>query len=474
MKSRQPGGFVMKGKIRQAAAWMAVALLAAGCASAPPQALRTPVPEVAGTTARVAAVRALPAEEVASPAVPAGAAAPSTPAFGTKLLSITQLSAANDTWTNPSSVGGKFNGMYTKLVVRAKDIALSAGTGGDQAGNVDYLPYTRRRWLERALFGYDFSVTLTAKVTVKDTLDLTVPLAIVGHASNSDGETWVREIDLSRSDFPLFLFRSDGTSVPSLTLEVKGSKSVASKGAAAAVSAITGIAKLAGADPAVITTLTKASTKAATQEVDNAISKLFSSSVTERFVSDRDLKLWGEEGSSRSPQGLVVDLVLPETEEDWNVKNRRPIATWTLTFANPRPSVFYEWNVCEADDVKARCSQEVEDARVKVAKGVTPADVLHFRLVPTANGLGQIDAYLRQQKWFTDASVALARSGNDAAAMNMFCQNVVDSMTSLGLNQFDGVLVLWAVDTGMPTGLPKLSSERCADFLKPVSEARRA
>lgn len=396
------------------------------------------------------------------------------PQNGSIPIAITRLGSADDSWGEPTEIGSSFNGMYTKLVVHSRNLRKApgtAGTGATGTGNeVEFLEYKTRNALARALWGYDYSVTLTAKLHVKDTLDLTAPLVIVGHQSNSDGETWLREINFQRSDFPLFLFRSDGTSVPSLTLEVKGSSSVASRGAAAAVSAITGIAKVSGADPAVITKLTEASTRTATQQVDNAISKLFSSSVTERFVSDRDLKRWTETGTA-GPSGLMVTLNLPRDEREWN-SNLGQVGQWILTFANPRPSIFYEWSVCANDDPKKRCSKEADGARKMVAEHATGADILHFKLVPAANTLGQVDAYLRQQKWFTDASVALARTGDLTSAKNNFCQNVVDAMTALGLNEFDGQLVLWAVNLDMPTGFPALDSPKCSSHLNRITTFR--
>ncbi len=390
-----------------------------------------------------------------------------------RFVTITPLSRVDDRWSSASKTGAAFNGAYTKIVVSSHLAAYTPSSGSTQSDasasekevKIDVLGYSPRTWWRRALWGTDFNIALTAKLHVKDNVDLNVPLAVVGHQSNSGGEAWVRELDTDRNDFPLFLYRSDGTSIPSVTLEIKGSNSISSRGAAAGISAITGLAKLAGAEPSVITKLTESSTRSASAAVDSAISNLMNSSITERYVSDRDLTRWNSEKADVD-QGLVVEFRLPHDEESWD-SQPEIVGRWFITFARPRPSIFFEWSICpeisnEGEQQVNRCSADSAKARAQVVSGVTASDVLHYKLVANANGLGDVDSYVRQQKWFTDATTALAKSATDSDQMNKFCQSAVDSITGLGLNEFDGMLVLWAINTGMPSGLPDVSaSPKC-------------
>jgi hypothetical protein len=405
------------------------------------------------------------------------------------LVAITPLSVVKDSWSDPSSTGAMFSGAYTKILVVSKlssrsltemsgnpststgAVSESDGGGKHEADQVKVLAYEPRSPLARALWGRDFNVALTAKLHIQDSVELVIPLAIVGHQSNSAGETWVRELDMSRADFPLFLFRSDGTSTPTVTVEVKGSNSISSRGAAAGLSAITSLAKLAGAAPSVITKLTESSTKAASQAVDSAISKLMDSSVTERYVSDRDLLRWVSP-DAEVKDGLIVEFRLPAKEDDWQ-STAGAVGRWAITFARPRPSIFYDWSVCPeiASDKQSanRCSGTLEEARAKVASNVSSSDVLHYKLVANANGLGEVDSYVRQQRWFTDAVVDLSKTNPDAKQKDRFCQSVVESITGLGLNEFDGLLVLRAINEGMPSGLAELSGDgKCKSLLDRV------
>jgi hypothetical protein len=433
---------------RLAALFAAVALMQ-GCADIRPATQGTvgfaPSPAPATATATTTTTATTP-----TPPEPASA-----PEYG-RMVNVMPLSSAKDSWGAFTEAGAAFSGTYTRLVISSKlaSQAAAKASSGD-AGPVPVLPYQQRLWLSRALVGKDFSVALTAKLKVADVLSLTVPLAVIGHQSNSEGEVWIRDLQLERSDFPLFLVKSDGTgSVPNLTIELKGSNTFSSRGAAAGVSALARVVKLAGAEPAVITRLTKSTTESAAAEIDSAISRLLSSSVTERYGDDRDLRRWTSK-SPTAPEGLELTFQVPKDEGDWG-SPPLVVGTWTLTFAPPRPSVFSDWSIC-TDDTKLRCSADLPAAQAKVRQEVRASEILNYRLLHNAPEIGTIRAFLLQQEWFTTAVTAFAKNRQDYDAASLFCQRVVNEIVGLGLNDFDGKLVLRAVSTGMPILFPDLA-----------------
>ncbi len=441
---------------RLAALFAAVALMQ-GCADMRP------------ATQGVVGYAPPPAPTTVTTTAPTPPAPASATEYG-RMVNVMPLSSAKDSWGAFTDAGAAFSGTYTRLVVSSKlaSQAAAAKASSGEAGQVQVLPYTKRPWLNRALVGKDFSVALSAKLKVADVLTLTVPLAVIGHQSNSEGEVWIRDLQLERSDFPLFLVKSDGTgSVPNITIELKGSNTFSSRGAAAGVSALTRVAKLAGAEPAVITRLTKSTTESAAAEIDSAISRLLSSSVTERYGDDRDLRRWAGNGPN-APQGLELTFRLPEDEGDWGSPPRE-VGTWTLTFAPPRPSVFSDWSICTAPsgsgegknekgaEAKLRCSANLSTAQAKVRQEVRASEILNYRLLHNAPEIGTIRAFLLQQEWFTTAVTAFAKNRLDYDAASLFCQRIVNEIVGLGLNDFDGKLVLRAVSTGMPILLPDLT-----------------
>lgn len=446
------------------AAAAALGATLAGCAAthsvAPTQA-PPPVPATASTPAPTSTTTA-PARDVRA-ASQAPSPAPAVP----QALDITPLHEFNDQWSpGPTADGADFSGQYTRLVI------TSSITGNNAGGQVAALAYKPRNWLSRAIVGKEFNYVLTARLRVPDTMEFTVPLAIIGHQSNSDGETWLRELSVERRDFPLFLVKRDGrTSSPSVSAEVKGSNTYASRGAAAGVSALARLTQLTGANPAVVTQLTKESAKTAAAQVDAALSRLLTTSVTERTNSDRPLRHWPPQSSTTS-SGLQIVLKVPEDEE-WDEKSPKEVGRWTITFDAPRPSIFSDWSVCRKSSEKPRCSDSVGEARKMVAKEVRPSEILNFDLVNGAQKLGTIRAYLVQQEWFTTAITAFANPNVGADTVNLFCRRVVNEISGLDLSEFDAKLVLWATYTAMPVTFPSsFSSARdCAAAMNEVAGA---
>lgn len=363
-----------------------------------------------------------------------------------KLVNLTPLSTYDDEWNKHTPAGASFSGAYTRLLIMSQ---LPANGEGESATEV--LRYKERWWLRRALFGKEFSINLTAKVIVGG-FESTVPLATIGHQSNSDGEQWSRVIHHSKANFPLFLVKADGSaSVPVIKLSVNGTKSYTSRGAAAAVQVALGVARGTGQVASVVTRLSEQSTKDRARVVDEAISKLFASGVTEEHWTDRDLRAWSVDSNNR-PRGVLVTFSIPGDEQDWNSEPLK-VGSWTITFDHPRPSIFSDWRICSTDTLP-RCAKNRSDAEKNVHREINSGQVLNYSLVNDNQGLGTIRAFISQQDWYISAQAELANSNTASATAASLCKRITNEITGLGLNGFDAAIVLWAVVNGMP--LPTL------------------
>lgn len=383
---------------------------------------------------------------------------------------LTPLSTYSDDWDDKanSSNGGDFSGAYTRLLIYATDpIDRKSDSDAAKAAQTADLSYTPRDALSRALFGSDYSLNLTANIAV-GSYATTVPLATIAHQSDENGENFNRVIHHSKMNFPLFLVKTDGSaSIPVVKVTVHGAKKRASHGATAALQAALGVAHATALAPSVITQLTAQTTKDQAQAVDAAISKLFSSGVTEEHWTDRDLRLW-RVNTDGKPAGVRIDFRIPLLEKDWNTE-LRTVGTWTITFDYPRPSIFSDWSVCKQPDKPAgtiaatsigaspRCKGSLLEAKNGVlddwASGlVTAGQVLNYNLTDGTNGLGTIRAVLSKSDWYISSQVGLASSNPDTkkAAATSFCRQLKNDITGLGLNGFDANIALWAVTTGMP------------------------
>lgn len=362
----------------------------------------------------------------------------------TKAVNLTPLSTYNDEWVNNKPDGASFSNAYTRLLI----ISKLPADGGDNS-DTTILPYVKRHLFVRALAGKDFSVNLTANVTV-GAFESTIPLATIGHQSNSDGEKWNRVIHHSKSNFPLFLVKADGsTSVPVIKLSVNGTKSYTSRGAAAAVQVALGIARATGQTTSVVTQLSEQSTKDKARAIDDAISKLFSSGITEEHWTDRDLRAWSTSDENQ-PRGVIVNFRIPSDEEDWN-SPLLEVGSWTITFDYPRPSIFSDWRICSTDALP-RCTIDRPSAEKKVREEINAGQVLNYKLINENQGVDTIRAFISQQDWYISAQVGLVNKDENIVkeTASTMCRRITNEITGLGLNGFDASIVLWAVVHGMP------------------------
>ncbi len=368
-------------------------------------------------------------------------------------INLTPLSTYEDDWvTNEPAIESSFSDSYTRLIVISDlwaDGNNAVQEGDDSSKEPSKLPYNTRNWLRRWLVGRVFSINLTANITV-GTFESTVPLATIGHQSNSDGEQWNRVVHHTKSNFPLFLVKSDGSaSIPVIRLSVNGANTYSSQGAAAAVQVALGVAKATGQAASVVTRLSEQSTKDRSRAIDQAISKLFGSGINEEHWTDRDLRRWSVSKENR-PNGVRVRFSIPSKEGDWN-STPLDVGVWVLTFDYPRPSIFSDWYVCGHDKLP-RCANNRAEAERNILTEINEGQVLSYALVNGDQGLGTIRAYLAQQDWYNSAQALLADQDTDIseAAAASLCKKITNEITSLGLNGFDAKIVVWAVTKGMP------------------------
>jgi hypothetical protein len=376
-------------------------------------------------------------------------------------LNLTPLSSYEDEWKEKDAkAGAAFSDAYTRLVI-SSDLSADGNNNSADTDDPKPLAYTPRPWWLRALIGKEFSLNLTAKVAV-GTYETTVPLATVGHQSNSDGEQWSRIVHHSRMGFPLFLVKADGsTSAPTVEISVNGTKSYTSRGAAAALQVVLGVARATAQPAAVVTRLTEQSTKDQARAIDTAISKLFKSSITEEHWSDRDLRLWRPAQKDGKLPGVKVTFNIPDDEHSWN-SSPVQVGIWTISFDYPRPSIFSDWRICDDGNGLPRCGGNSSKTKARVLAEVkdNPSEVLNYVLTNAGNGLGTIRAFVAQQDWYVSAQTALAASQrttgsttNDDPSKSIassLCRRIANEIAGLNLNGFDARIVAWAVTHGMP------------------------
>jgi len=380
-----------------------------------------------------------------------------------KAIDITPLSRYQDEWGAAQAGGYDFADAYTRLVIYS-DVA-------EDKPNVDEkLGYESRHWLSRALVDKDYALNLTVKV-IAGAFEATVPLATVSLQSGSKGEKWARTIRHDRQSFPLFLVPSSGgAATPTLGFAVSGDRSYESRAAAAALQVALGIAKLADPEAPVVTTLTEKKSREQARAVDDAISQLFSSGLSEEHWTDRDLRLWSVDG--RRPRGVKVTFRIPTDSNDWN-SSAAEVGTWTVSFDFPRPSVFSDWRICGPVGLP-RCAASRAEAEANALRELDPSQVLNTSIAPGEQGLGSIRAFIAQKDWYTAAQVALATPGKQNGAASTLCRTLSNEVTRLGLNGLDAAIVVWAVAEAMP--LPEHAAlgtaPDCQRFIARIEQAR--
>ncbi len=358
-----------------------------------------------------------------------------------------------------------FSDAYTRLVVSDRTCDGPAKARplckGDDFEN-DQLPYSTRPLIRRWLSGRHDTLNLTASITV-GAFAATVPLVTIDHVSNAtDGESFTRVVGHELEKFPLFLIKGDSSNaIASVQFAVKGSEGVQSNSASVALQVAQSVIKNVAPQSAVLTTLTEQSAKNVATSIDSTVNQLFSKKLDEEQWLENDVRRWNE--------GVSVTLKIPLDEGEWhevNVKEKSlVVGTWVVSFDLPRPSIFSDRQICygtPGDRVPAAqedssgsgaqstnrqmCfpSYKAAALQAETDADARPHSVLAFQLVNGSQSLGTVEAYLKQQSWWSAAMKTFAKSPTKDDVVD-FCRNIKTSIVSLNLNTVDAAIVVNAV-----------------------------
>jgi hypothetical protein len=209
--------------VKTASFIVCVAMLLQGCATSPPLSLATVQTFVASTASQ--GLR----DQDSPKSLPA-------PIKVTPFMYLQDTSSAC-TGTCQTVFAGK----YTRLVLVGELPVVTRGSVVDQSAEV--AAYKKRDAVPRFLLSKASGISLVAHISVPGTLKTVAPLVSLSRLSNSDGESWTRELVLEKKATPHFLVKDDGSnSSVSVVFEAKASDSYASRGLAVGVSALSKLA----------------------------------------------------------------------------------------------------------------------------------------------------------------------------------------------------------------------------------------
>lgn len=348
-------------------------------------------------------------------------------------MDVTPMTIYTDLDLTPSNVS--FAGAYTRLLITSR-----LAENRDKAMSMGYPP---GKWYQNIVISQQYDINLSAKLKVGE-YEETVPLVTLSRTSDKNGDSWLRDLTRDRRSFPWFLVREGAdASVPRVTVDFSGSKTIGSGVAGNALQiALAGI-KMVAPEATVVTRLSTNTAKDKAAAIDQVLGKLFSNKLNERHTSERDLEKWTPAG------GLVVQVSVPNQDGAWD-GDLKTIGSWTITFAPPRASIFSDWSICAQDDDSHHCKTSLAAAGVEVRKTVDIGAVLAHPLLKTSAGDLSIKDYLLQQSWFSGAETAMSGSEElDRWQAEGLCRTTSDTMLKLGLNLIDAQLVVKAVVKGI-------------------------
>lgn len=353
-------------------------------------------------------------------------------------------------------VDDRFVDTYTRLEIHGFD---DTGHPVDGTGQ-DVYPYQTRDMVRRLVAGRRTAFTLTAKVSVGD-FQASVPLVSIDHTSDSNvGEQFQRIVFHRVGDFPLFLVRRDGAnSVVSALFTVHASDDYQTHAVSDLIKTVQTVATQLSPAVPVLTTLTSADGQKFAATMDATLGHLFSSSIEETQRTDDDIYRWGDR--------VKVSLRIPSVDQDWTAIPSQSVGSWKITFANPRPSIFSDIELCPFDiayDAKTgafvkqirpgnpRCRATFDQAAADIRAEVKADEVLSFHLAGLKSGIDTIGKYLVQQDWYNKALtdiVARGAKGQNADSVQSFCRTIRGTIAGLGLSSLDAGIVVVAAREGL-------------------------
>ena len=166
---------------------------------------------------------------------------------------------------------------------------------------------------------------------------------------------------------------------------------------------------------------------------------------------------------------------MPTTDSEWD-KNLAEVGTWTITFADPQPSLFSDWRICEEEEAKSdvHCASNREKAFSKVYTGLNAPQVLSYELAKKSDGKpSKLSEYISQQDYYQSVLTNFNKDmASDKATADNFCRKLLNDMTALGLNGEDATIVVWAVINGMPQSKMMHPDAYEADACSPAQDVQ--
>jgi hypothetical protein len=369
-------------------------------------------------------------------------------------IQITPISTVRTGFGDPNQ---NFSNAYTRLLINSRHTRETDGAGrSDEGGEQDsgealeQYDYLDRGWFKRLFWGTQYTINLTAYISV-GSFEATVPLMTIDHASNrSDGEKFSRLVVHTAQKFPLFLVKGDGSnSIANVRFVVKASDQTDSRAAAAAIQTAEAVAKVLAPEASVLTTLNAQRTRDKADALDRAINAVLAKQLNEEQWFENDVRRWGK--------GVRITLRIPgpQSEKDWGDSSQFvPVGAWNVVFEHPRPSIFADDEICVsqagAGEPQRSCHADFATA-ARTAQTVTaarPQQVLAFNLTASNQPAGTIGSYLRQQEWWQESFKTFAapdKAAPNAADVSNFCQSIKQTVVGLGLNAVDAGIVAVSV-----------------------------
>lgn len=349
-------------------------------------------------------------------------------------LNLTPFTMVEDVDNVESCAGASFSNSYTRLIITSKGVG---------SGKIDK-KYVSRDPVLRFLWGGKYELNLSVYVKI-DNYEATVPIVSLTHQGDKDGEQWATAINHDVRKFPLFLVKGNGLmAVPHFDAVLRVSKGATSNIAVPALQVAVAAIQQMSPEAKLLTTLTAPASKEKAQVIDNVIGKLFTKGIQEQHSDDRDFKRWSADG------GWKVHLKIPTSEKDWN-QDLRNVGEWTISFADPQPSIFSDWRICGRNDEKIRCMRTREGALDRVYADIEWSQILSYEIAGIGGRSMKLSEYIMQKDYYQAALTNFdGTSDTDKITADNLCRSLRNDMLGLGLNAEDAKIVVWSVINGMP------------------------
>jgi hypothetical protein len=329
-----------------------------------------------------------------------------------------------------------FTGAYTRVTVSS---FLYDGDTTAEPGQstVPALKYPEAGITDYFL-GKKYDLNLSVKVDVGQ-YQGTIPLATVSNSRGKEGISALRDLTHEAGDFPWFLVKPGAR--PTVVFQLSGSQTLQSGAAGGALKVALAAIKAVAPEADVVTTLSASSVKAKAEAVDTAISKLFSSAISEGHRADTSFDKWTPTG------GFYLSLRIPAKEGDWNGV-LQSVGGWRVNMDSPRASIFSDIYLCKTS--ATRCDTDLKKAADKVYDEVQASDVLGFPLLGGKDGAVTVKTFLLKLDAYGKALTAFSGvPKNDTSVGDGFCKSVRSAVGESGLNHVDADIIVWAAIRGL-------------------------